>query len=126
MRRIYFCSFSVALFLASFASVNAQEKTTVSTGQNTESVNGSQPPVDRLGLKKEQQIPYREIIKRYAMLARDVRKSSLSKEEKMIKMKELETNKDTEIKNVLSSDQFKVYQEMREENKAKFLDMRKK
>jgi hypothetical protein len=119
--RLFFC------FLCSltFENVCAQES-------NSKQVAGSdvtaatQAPVDRLQLRADQQIPYREIIKRYAMVMKEVRKSALPKEEKTRKLEILELEKEAEIKAVLSPEQFKVYLERKEENKSKYIDMRKK
>lgn len=126
MKKKSFYTIAFGLLLSAFLTVNAQEIKESKRAQNAESTNAVQPPIDRLSLKKEQQVPYREIIKRYAMQVRDLRKSSLSKEEKNAKMKEIDINRDVEIKNVLSEQQFKIYQEIKEEQKTKYLDLRKK
>ena len=79
----------------------------------------------RLEIKPEQQGAYKEISKRYAEELRDIRQSTLDKEQKMQKAKTLMDKKDQEMKGLLTAEQFKVYQQMQEERKIK-MDERKK
>lgn len=126
MKRISYCFASMFFFLLMCVEVNAQENLSAQKDKSSENSASMQQPVDRLQLRKDQQVPYREIIKRYAILVRDVRKSALSREEKFKKIDRLESEREAEIKEVLSPEQFKVYLEMKQEQKAKYIDMRKK
>ena len=109
------------ILLSSLFSVTAQaqEKAKVATVQGP-------TQADRLGLTPEQQRSFREIIKRYAEQMRDVRKSILRKEEKLVKLDEIKLGRDAEVKALLKEDQYKVYLQLQEERRAKNLDMRKK
>lgn len=126
MRKVSFCFASVFFLFLTETSMKAQAPLASSNQQGSEQLTKQEQPADRLQLRKDQQVPYREIIKRYAFLVKDVRKSVLSKEEKVKKLNELELAREAEIKTVLSEDQFTEYLKMKEENRTKFLDMRKK
>ncbi len=125
MKNLTLCFVISVLCLFTFENATAQEITN-SKNVDGKDVTTAQAPVDRLQLRADQQIPYREIIKRYAMLVKDVRKSFIPKEEKAKKLEVLELQKEAEIKTVLTPEQFKVYLERKEENKSKYIDMRKK
>ncbi len=125
MKNLTLCFVISVLCLFTFENATAQEITN-SKKVDGQDVTTAQAPVDRLQLRADQQIPYREIIKRYAMLVKDVRKSFIPKEEKAKKLEVLELQKEAEIKTVLTPEQFKVYLERKEENKSKYIDLRKK
>ena len=111
--------------LVVFFSVNAQEKTT--TDDKKQEVNlQSQEPKKQLNLTLEQQTPYREIIKRYAVIVRDVRKSILKPEEKKEKLKVVGLQREAEIKALLTPEQYKTHLELVELQKSRMVDMKKK
>lgn len=105
--------------------LQAQEKQVVSPETKPTAVQQYQQNKDRLGLTKEQQTPYREITKRYAERLRQLKGSSLSAEEKREKMNVIFSEKEAEMKVLLTADQFKVYQQLQEERKARFVQLRK-
>jgi hypothetical protein len=117
--------FFLALFVVSFT-INAQEKITVTDNKIQEKVVQSQDSQKQLSLTYEQQTPYREIIKRYAELARAVRKSILKPEEKKEKFKVLDLQREAEIKALLTSEQYKIHTELQEFRKSRMVDMKKK
>ena len=125
MKIISSFSTMVIMTLASTFSVQAQEKKTEEKINTQEVTTKPQENKDRLGLTYSQQTPYREIIKRYAEEMREVRKSVLSREEKIEKLKLIDLKREAEIQSLLTVEQFKIYIELKVEKKSKMLDMRK-
>ena len=80
---------------------------------------------DRLNLTTEQEAPYKEITKRYALKLQGVKGSTMVRFEKLEKFKELQTQKNEEMKKLLSPEQFKTYIEIQEERKVKMMEKRK-
>ncbi len=117
-----------AILLSSLFSVGvqAQEKAAVAPEKSQEAKSQGQQNVDRLGLTDEQQRSFREIIKRYAEQMRDVRKSVLTKEEKLTRLNEINLNRDAEVKVLLKEEQYKTYLQLQQERRAKMIDMKKK
>jgi hypothetical protein len=76
-------------------------------------------------LSKEQQTPYREIIKRYATLMGELRRSVLTPEEKKQKKIILLSQREAEVKSMLSPEQFEIYQKQEADRQAKQLNLRK-
>ena len=114
-----------ALLMFSFA-VNAQEKVSTSEGKKQETNSQTQDSKKQLNLTYEQQTPYREIIKRYAIIVRDVRKSALKPEEKKEKLKIVGLEREAEIKALLTPEQYKIHLEVEEFKKTRMVDMKKK
>ena len=113
-----------ALLMISFSAI-AQEKTGA-VNKISEKAVQSQESKKELNLTYEQQTPYREIIKRYAELAREVRKSVLRTEEKKAKFMLLDAQRDAEIKALLTPEQYKTHLELLELRKSRMIDMKKK
>ncbi len=80
---------------------------------------------DPLQLTKEQQTPYREIIKRYATLLGELRRSVLTPEEKKQKKIILSSQREAEIKSMLSPEQFEIFQKQEADRQAKQVNLRK-
>lgn len=80
---------------------------------------------DPLQLTKDQQVPYREIIKRYATLMGELRRSVLTPDEKKQKNIILLSQREAEIKSMLTPEQFEIYQKLEAERQAKQVNMRK-
>lgn len=114
-----------ALLMFSFA-VNAQEKTTTSEDKKEETNSQSQDSKKQLNLTYEQETPYQEIIKRYAIIVRNVRKSALKPEEKKEKLKIVGLEREAEIKALLTPEQYKIHLEVEEFKKTRMVDMKKK
>jgi len=104
--------------LVSLQTISAQEKPVTSPAP---------VPVlqDPLMLSKEQQTPYREIIKRYATLMGELRRSVLTPEEKKQKKIILLSQREAEVKSMLSPEQFEIYQKQEADRQAKQLNLRK-
>ena len=119
--------FSAILFSMLFSgTTQAQEKKTLSDDKSQAIKGDPQEQKDPLGLSPTQQRAFREIIKRYAEQMRDVRKSILTKDEKKVKMNEINLGRDAEVKVLVSEEQYKTYLKLQEERRAKIIDMRKK
>jgi len=107
--------------LCNSSAVVAQEKP-VASSTNQPAVT---PLKDPLQLTKEQQVPYREIIKRYATLMGELRRSVLTPEEKKQKHIILLSQREAEIKSMLTPEQFEMYQKLEADRQAKQVNMRK-
>ncbi len=114
-----------ALLMLSFT-VGAQEITGTSEVKKEATNSLTQDSSPKLNLTYEQQTPYREIIKRYAIIARDVRKSALKPEEKKEKLKVVGLQREAEIKALLTPEQYKIHLDLEEYKKSRLLDMKKK
>ena len=107
----------------------------LSTLFNVQSVSAQENPAttpapvpvvqDPLQLTKEQQTPYREIIKRYATLLGELRRSVLTPEEKKQKKIILASQKEAEIKSMLSPEQFEIFQKQEADRQARQVNLRK-
>lgn len=117
--------FPFALLMISFT-VSAQEKTVVSEVKKEETNSQSEDSSNQLNLTNEQQMPYREIIKRYALIVRDVRKSVLKPEEKKEKLRVVGLEREAEIKALLTPEQYKIHLELVALKKSRMVDMKKK
>ena len=111
---------SVAFSTAASAQAEVQSTTTQPARESH-----FQENKERLAITPVQQRAYKEITKRYAEELKDVRQSSLSREEKLEKAKEFMAAKDNEMKSFLSPDQFKVYLQMEEERKIRMTERKK-
>jgi hypothetical protein len=121
MKKVLFtltCSFFT---LCTISTVSAQEKPATSP-TNPSAVALLKDP---LQLTKEQQVPYREIIKRYATLMGELRRSVLTPDEKKQKLIVLLSQREAEIKSMLSPEQFEIYQKLEAERQAKQVNLRK-
>ena len=107
-------------------SVSAQEKTVIPEVKKEETNSQATDSKKQLNLTYEQQTPYREIIKRYAIIVRDVRKSALKPEEKKEKLKIVGLEREAEIKALLTPEQYKIHLEVEEFKKTRMVDMKKK
>ncbi len=107
----------------------------LSTLFNVQSVSAQENPAttpapvpvvqDPLQLTKEQQTPYREIIKRYATLLGELRRSVLTPDEKKQKKIILSSQREAEIKSMLSPEQFEIFQKQEADRQAKQVNLRK-
>jgi hypothetical protein len=121
MKKVLFtltCSF---FMLCNSSAVVAQEKPAASPTNQQAVV----PLKDPLQLTKDQQVPYREIIKRYATLMGELRRSVLTPDEKKQKHIILLSQREAEIKSMLTPEQFEIYQKLEAERQAKQVNMRK-
>ena len=78
-----------------------------------------------LDLSEEQKPKFEEITKKYAKQMKAVKDSSGRRMSKFKKVKSIRKNKDAEMKDLLSKDQYKVYLEKQKEMKKKMKERRK-
>lgn len=104
----------------------AQDKTGNTDVQTKLSTNQDNSYRSTLVLKLEQESAYREIIKRYAMITRDLRKAGLTIDQKEVKMHEIDLQRDAEIKLLLTPEQFKDYLHDKEERGKRSVGLQKK
>ncbi len=81
--------------------------------------------IKRLNLSEDQKEPFAEISKRYAIQLKDLKNSGKSRYSKYKEYKNIERNKLSEMKVLLSKEQLKVYKELQEEVKKKLKEKRK-
>ena len=118
---------NVKAFLASlvlsliFNAATAQEKRKLSDEKKQEMVKQMQENKDLLALTNEQQIPFRAITKRYAQRIKDLRGSLMDRQQKMDALKDIMSDKNGEMKTLLSEKQYEIYLQLQEERKAKIL-----
>ena len=118
---------NVKAFLASlvlsliFNAATAQEKRKLSDKKKQEMVKQMQENKDLLALTNEQQIPFRAITKRYAQRIKDLRGSLMDRQQKMDALKDIMSDKNGEMKALLSEKQYEIYLQLQEERKAKIL-----
>ncbi|MBC7605510.1 MAG: hypothetical protein H7199_00935 [Burkholderiales bacterium] len=118
---------NVKVFLATsvlsliFNAATAQEKQKLSDEKKQEMVKQKQENKDLLGLTNEQQIPFRAITKRYAQRIKDLRGSSSDRKQKMDALKDIMSDKNGEMKTLLSEKQYEIYLQLQEERKTKIL-----
>ncbi|WP_308992454.1 hypothetical protein QLS71_000325 [Mariniflexile litorale] len=81
---------------------------------------------EKLNLTEDQEPQFAEITQRYRTQMQALKNSSKSKLGKYKEFKSIQNAKDSEMKNLLSKDQFKTYKEIQEEMKEKIMENRKK
>ena len=79
-----------------------------------------------LDRSEEQKPQFREISQRYAEEMKAVRDGGGGKLQKLNKLKAIRKNKNAEMKDLLSEEQYQVYLEKQEENQKKMKENRKK
>ncbi|OYU81258.1 MAG: hypothetical protein CFE23_05705 [Flavobacterium sp. BFFFF1] len=108
------------------AVTTAQEKKQLNDQQKTALVEQLKTDREKLALTEEQKGPFAEITKKYAEKMKEVNANTeLSKLEKLKELKKLRMAKDEEIKVILTEDQFKIYEQIREDRKEKLRERRK-
>ncbi|MBS7787947.1 hypothetical protein KIH23_11630 [Flavobacterium sp. CYK-55] len=118
----------VLVLSLAFAATNlfAQENATVAQPQTKAEATQDSGFKTTLVLKTDQQSAYREIIKRYAIMVRDLRKGGLTIEQKEQKMREYDLQRDAEVKLLLTPEQFKDYLNDKEERAKRSVGLQKK
>lgn len=114
------------MMLVCGAVMQAQEKKEINEEQRQEFIDQLKADTAKLSLTEEQKPAFMEITKKYAEKAKEVNaNTTLSKIDKLKEVKTLRIAKDEEMKTLLSEEQFKVYQEIREERKERRRERRK-
>jgi len=73
----------------------------------------------QIGITPEQQKPYDAIVIKYAGKFEELKASTSTKEEKLKAFTGLQSDKNAEVKKLLTEDQYKIYLRVQEERKEK-------
>ena len=118
-------SFILAFFLMAFVQLNAQVENGVTEEQKQEAIEQYKANAARLALTDGQKEPFKTITKKYAEKLKLVRASDESKVNKMKTVKALQSEKNAEMKVLLTESQFKTYLQIQDENVKKMKEKRK-
>ncbi|APD08195.1 hypothetical protein UJ101_02697 [Flavobacteriaceae bacterium UJ101] len=80
---------------------------------------------EKLSLSEEQKPQFEEITNKYALQMKKLKTSGKSKFAKYKEFKSIKSSKDKEVKTLLSSDQYKIYEETQKEIQKKMKEKRK-
>jgi periplasmic protein CpxP/Spy len=116
---------SLTLLLLFSNVIQAQGKPKKSPEERAEKKDEIKQNIEKLQLSKEQETSFLEIFKRYGQKMKELRDNNLDKKEKHNQMKSLTSQKDEEMKKMLSETQFKNYQELEKEHREKRKEKRK-
>ena len=127
MTALKILSFFFALFLIGTNTTFAQSKAANLTEEQKEEIKKNLDEyAAALHLSEAQKPKFEEITKRYAKQMKAVKDSGGRRLNKYKKVKSIRKNKDAEMKDLLSKEQYKVYLEKQEEMKKKRKERRKK
>ena len=115
---------ALVFFLMIGLTSTAQEKATVSDVKKQEIREQMKMDKERLALTDAQEVTYKEITKKYGGQLKALRDGSDKKRDKFKKVKEIQEQKNAEMKGLLSEAQYKTYLELQEERRAKMKEMR--
>jgi cytochrome c556 len=111
-------TFTALLFAVCFA-MSAQDRPQMPEEQRQEIVNLMQENKERLALKPEQEEPFKEVSTRYYKEYRAVKNGTEGQTQKFRKVKELQTQKDAEMKKLLDETQYATYLIIQQERRDK-------
>lgn len=106
--------FTIALFTT--VMISAQTYETENKQIYQEILNGQ---VEELSLTGEQKQPFIDLSNKYFDKIIETRQSDVSRMSKFKTLKKLQEEKDTEVENMLSKEQFKKYKELQKKNRKK-------
>ena len=112
------------LFTLAFSSIQAQSKPKLSEEQKEAVVAQLKADKDRLALTKGQGEPFTEITKKYLSMMKDLKDSDQSRMEKLKALKEIQSQKNAEMKTLLSETQYATYLEIQKERRSKMKERR--
>ena len=120
MRALKILSLFFALCLISINTNFAQSRATNLTEEQKEGIKKNvEAYAVALHLSEEQKPKFEEVTKKYAKQMKAVKDSNDRPMSKFKKVKSIRKNKDAEMKQLLSKDQYKVYLEKQEEMKER-------
>ena len=126
MKTLKILSLLFALFLIGTNTSFAQSKTADLTEEQKEELSKNlEAYFDALNLTEEQKSEFEAITKKYAGQMKSLKDSGGSRFSKYRKMKSIRSNKNAEMKKLLSKDQYKVYLDKQEEMQKKMKERRK-
>lgn len=118
-------TFALSLFLSLwFNAMQAQSVSNFTDDQKEAVISQLKVDKERLALTPEQEGPFIEISKKYALKLKDLKASDENRKYKFKKLKEIQGQKNEDIKSMLSNQQFITYLEIQSERKAKLKERR--
>ena len=111
----------LVLSIVSVSSANAQE-TQLSKEKKLELLKQYKDNHARLKLTAEQQQPYKAIVRKYALEMKNLKENTFDKQMPLDSVKVLSNRKNTEMKALLSEEQYKTYLEIQQERKERLLE----
>lgn len=119
MRTIKTLTMLVLLLMATLT--QAQDKK-LSEAQKEEMKANLEVYFEKLALSEEQKASYQEIATKYGEQTKLIKESGLSKEEKLNEIKRIQSDKDNEMKGLLSEEQYQVYLDNKQQQRSKLLE----
>lgn len=119
-------TFAVILFFIASNNLIAQEEMVAKEESKVEMAKNFKLTVEKLALTPKQQTSFKEIALKFGQKMKAIKTSDSDKKTKRQELKSLKTEKDAEIKSLLSEEQFKKYLEMQSERREKIKENRKK
>jgi hypothetical protein len=117
-------TFALVFFLMIGLTITAQEKSPISDDKKQEIREQMKMDKEKLTLTDAQEVTYKEITKKYGTQLKALRDSGDKRKDKHKKVKEMQEQKNVEMKGLLSEEQYKTYLELQEERRAKLKEMR--
>jgi lipopolysaccharide export LptBFGC system permease protein LptF len=114
----------LVLALAFLFAISSNVASAQATDKKAEMKEQMKAAKEKLALTAEQEPKFMEISKKYALKMKEVKDGNQNKREKFKAIKEIQSQKNEEIKVVLSEEQFKTYLQMQEERKAMMKERR--
>ncbi|MBS1534960.1 MAG: hypothetical protein JST78_07770 [Bacteroidetes bacterium] len=121
-----FAILSSFVFISAASAVAQEKKEIISESKTPNQEVQATDFKSTLVLRPDQQSTYREIIKRYAVITRDLHKAGLTIDQKEVKMREIDLQRDAEVKVLLTPEQFKDYLHDKEERAKRSVGLQKK
>ena len=109
----------VFFFMISFHFTQAQSKTNITEDQKEAITTQLKSDRERLELTKEQEVTFREITKKYMSMIKELNDSDVGKKDKFKKLRDIQNQKNEEVKVLLSEKQYATYLEIQNEKKAR-------
>ena len=114
-----FIALAAVLAFSLSAQAQVREEKTLSNEDKTEIIQQVKTNTARLELTEDQKAPYRELNKAYGEKLQAIRSSDKISVEKIKAVQEAKDEREAGIKKLLTADQFKIYQQIQEERKAR-------
>ena len=115
-----------ALIITFLLSLNSNVISAQENDKKAEIVAEMKMAKEKLALSDTQEITFKEITKKYGLKMKAIKDSDVDKRDKFKSMKSIRSEKNAEMKTLLSEEQYKAYIESQEERKAKMKDQKNK
>ena len=112
------------LFTLGFTSIQAQSKPNLTQGQKEVVIALLKADKERLALTKEQEEPFMEITKKYLSMMKELKTSDADRMEKFKALRDLQSQKNEEMKALFTEKQYATYLDIQKERRAKMKERR--